>query len=338
MVLGYDPLEGPSSRPALATKNAWLALGLEGLACSILLDLCPPITMAVWMGFQNSPSLSSITVIISLSPTRCLRRTLWSVLGRFKKIHCKVLQSWYNPPTLVSGTSIERILEKGLPTFSKLRSLKTHDAVEFYGKLQDVSHAYLLPIMPFDAIQLGHNFEGLFVPGLGVQQYHKYATAMFELLPCLLPTTYLELHAKLSSVRVESKNGYDLLWHVLEITVPAFDPTVPLQQPRWDPDVDILEFSLHHKLYFRLQAKKQIYFTSRDCTTMFLKAITSSEYADIITTHQSNVNSFRDPDDKFFLPQNYHVTNIATLIHNHAKARVCDLGLRYHTEVDKLVV
>jgi hypothetical protein len=151
---------------------------------------------------------------------------------------------------------------------------------------------------------------------------------MFELLTCLLPTTNSEIHAKLSSVHVESKNGYDLIWCVLEITVPAFDPTVPLQQSRWDPDVDILEFSRRHKLYFRLQAKKQIYFTTHDHTTMFLKAVASSEYADIITTFQSNVDSFRDPDDEFFLPQNYRVTNIAMLIHNHTKAHVRDLGQR----------
>jgi hypothetical protein len=106
----------------------------------------------------------------------------------------------------------------------------------------------------------------------------------------------------------------------------AFDLTVPLQQPHWDPDVDILEFSWRHKLYFRLQAKKQIYFTTCNCTTMFLKAVASSDYANIIITLQSNVDSFHNPDDKYFLPQNYCVTNIATLINNHAKARVRDLG------------
>ncbi len=51
--------------------------------------------------------------------------------GEIQQIHRKVLQSWYNPRTLVSGPSIERILEKGLQAFPKLRSLKTHDAVEF---------------------------------------------------------------------------------------------------------------------------------------------------------------------------------------------------------------
>ena len=93
--------------------------------------------------------------------------------------------------------------------------------------------------MPFDAICLGHNFEGLYVPGFGAQRYHECATTMFEFLPQLLPTSNSEIHAKLSSVCVESKKGYDLFWCVLELTVPAFDPTVPLQQPRWDPDVDL---------------------------------------------------------------------------------------------------
>ncbi len=46
------------------------------------------------------------------------------------------------------------------------------DAVKFYDKFQELSHAYLLPLMPFDAARLGNNFEGLFVPGLGTQRYH----------------------------------------------------------------------------------------------------------------------------------------------------------------------
>ena len=81
------------------------------------------------------------------------------------------------------------------------------DAVVFYDKFQELTHAYLLPLMPFDAVQLGNNFEGLFVPGLGMQRYHECASALFELLPKLLPSSNAEIQAKLSSVRVESKNG-----------------------------------------------------------------------------------------------------------------------------------
>jgi len=203
-----------------------------------------------------------------------------------------------------------------------------HDAVEFYDKFQELSHAYLIPLMPFDAVRLGNNFEGLFVPGLGTQRYHECASALFELLPRLLPTSNAEVQAKLSSVRVESKNGYDLLWRVLELTVPVFDPTVPLQQPTWDHDTDVLELGRRFELYFRLLSKKHVFINTRDCTTMFLKAIAASEYADIVTTLQSNVDSYRHDDDEYFLPQHFRVTNMAMIIHNNAKARVQDLGHR----------
>ncbi len=178
-----------------------------------------------------------------------------------------------------------------------------------------------------------NNFEGLFVPGLGTLRYQGCASALFELLPRLIPVTNPEIHAKLCSVRVKSKNGYDLFWRILELTVPAFDPTVPLEAPGWDHDADILDFSRRYELYFRLQAKKQVYFNTRDRTTMFLKAIASTTYANIATSLQSNINSYRHPDDEYFLPQNYHLTNIAMLIHTHTKSQARDLGLRCMNKV-----
>ncbi len=182
--------------------------------------------------------------------------------------------------------------------------------------------------MPFNAVRLVNNYEGLFVPGLGTLRYQECALALFELLPRLIPVTNPEIHAKLCSLRVESKNGYDLFWHVLELTVPAFNPTVPLQAPGWDHDANILDFSRRYELYFRLQAKKQVYFNTRDRTIMFLKAIASTEYANIVTSLQSNIDSYRHPDDEYFLPQNYRLTNIAMLIHTHTKTQARDLGLR----------
>jgi hypothetical protein len=67
--------------------------------------------------------------------------------------------------------------------------------------------------------------------------------------------------------------------------------------------------------------------------TMFLKAVASFKYADIFTTLQSNVDSYRHPDDKYFLPQHFCLTNIATLIHNNAKAQVHDLG---HHQINRV--
>ena len=127
---------------------------------------------------------------------------------------------------------------------------------------------------------------------------------------------------------MESKNGYDLLWRVLELAVPVFDPTVPLNQPTWDRDGGILELGRRYELYFRLQSKKHVFVGARDRTTMFLKAIASSEYADIVSTMQSNVDSYRHEDDESFLPQHFRITSIAMSIHNTAKARVQDLGHR----------
>jgi hypothetical protein len=249
-------------------------------------------------------------------------------LSEIQQLHRKVLQSWYNIRTQLSGPSLECILDRGLKAFPLLQTMDVHDAIEFYNKFQGLSHDYLIPLMPFDAVRLGNNFEGLFVPGLGTQRYQECASALFELLPRLLPTSNAEIQSKLASIRVESKNGYDLLWRVLELTVPVFDPTVPLQQPTYDDDTDILGLGWHFELYFRLQAKKQVYINTRDRTSMFLKAVASLEYADIVTTLQSNVALYWHIDDEYFLPQHYRVTNIAMLIHNNAKARVRDLGHR----------
>jgi hypothetical protein len=95
--------------------------------------------------------------------------------GKIQQIHRKVTQSWYNPRTLVSGPSVARILDKGLQAFLKLRMLDVQDAVEFYDKFQDLSKDYLLPLMPFDAVRPGNNYEGLFVLGLGTLRYQECA-------------------------------------------------------------------------------------------------------------------------------------------------------------------
>ncbi len=103
---------------------------------------------------------------------------------------------------------------------------------------------------------------------------------------------------------------------------------MPLQQPSWDHDADILDFGQRFELYFRLQAKKQVYFNTRDRTTLFLKSVASTKYANIVTSLQSNIDLYRHPDDEYFLPQNYCLTNIAMLTHNHTKAQTRDLGIR----------
>jgi hypothetical protein len=71
-------------------------------------------------------------------------------------LHKKVKMAWTNPHTLQSGPSVERILEKGLTVFPKLRSTSARDAVAFYESLQQVSTSYLLMVKPFDTICLAN--------------------------------------------------------------------------------------------------------------------------------------------------------------------------------------
>jgi hypothetical protein len=53
--------------------------------------------------------------------------------------------------------------------------------------------------------------------------------ALMELLPHLIPGRLsLQINAALASVRYETNNGYNYLWRVLELTVPGFNPVIPI--------------------------------------------------------------------------------------------------------------
>jgi hypothetical protein len=84
----------------------------------------------------------------------------------------------------------------------------------------------------------------------------------------------------------ESNNGFDLLWRVLELSVPGFKSTNPVQVPIWSSATSILSFCHEYLLYFHLQAKHNIFFNAQTQTNIFLRNILHSEYADIVTTLQ----------------------------------------------------
>jgi hypothetical protein len=116
-------------------------------------------------------------------------------------------------------------------------------------------------------------------------------------------------------VRSKSKNSYDLFWHILELAVPGFDPTVPIEQPRWIRNTDILEFCRSHKLYLRHLAKRNIFYNSWTRTNMFLHGISLLEYADIITMIKSNLDMYRHADENCFLPQHLCLNRIVKMLH-----------------------
>jgi hypothetical protein len=107
----------------------------ERLACSCGVGLFDIAGLAATDYHHGMNGVLDLTVAFihkcgyqSFSSTVSLEDTL-VCFGEIQQIHRKVLQSWYESHTLVSGPSIERILERGLQAFPKLRSLEIHDAV-----------------------------------------------------------------------------------------------------------------------------------------------------------------------------------------------------------------
>ena len=92
---------------------------------------------------------------------------------------------------------------------------------------------------PHHSSRLRHDQDGLRGP---VRPWHRplplphRGSRLLELLPRLLPTTNDDVSSLINMVRMESNNGYDLLWRILELTVPGFDPTFPVKIPTWSDD------------------------------------------------------------------------------------------------------
>jgi hypothetical protein len=142
------------------------------------------------------------------------------------------------------GSQVDRILQKSLSVFPRLDLTATGNVVTFYDRLQEIGMNHLLALTPFDAIMLQYQYEGLCPPGLGLTRYGAMSKALMEILPWLIPgSTSSQINAALASVHYESGNGYDYLWHVLELTVPDFDPVISIQIPVWMGVDDIFSFA-----------------------------------------------------------------------------------------------
>jgi hypothetical protein len=240
--------------------------------------------------------------------------------------HKKITELWYNGLAHTSGPQVDKIIQKSLSVFPRLESTKVDDVVDFYDRLQEVGLCYVIAILPFDAIVLPHGFEGLCPPGLGLVKYAAMSKALMELVPRLVPTNLSpQINATLELVRFESNNGYDYLWRVLELTVPSFDPTIPIRVPTWSDADDIFHFAQAFLLFFRLQAKVKFHYDDRTRSGMFLRAVQLTEFADTVTTLLSHVNSFRQEFDNGYLPPHLRLHGLATSIHQTTQGRLRDV-------------
>jgi hypothetical protein len=243
-------------------------------------------------------------------------------------VHHKIWELWYNHYAYTSRPQVDKILQKSLTVLPKLTSLQVEDVVTFYKCLQEISMGYVLALVPFDAIVLPARFKRLCPPGLGLIQYAALCKAFMELLPWLiLGSLSPQISGALASVCSESNNGYDYFWWVLAITVPRFDPTVPIEVPAWSHANNIFHFAESFLLYFHLQAKLNFHYD--DCTRSgsFLCTIQFSEFADTVTTLQSQVNSYCEEVDVGYLPPNLRLHGLSSSLHQNTQARLRDNGI-----------
>ncbi len=186
-------------------------------------------------------------------------------------VHSRTCNNWEHPRGNYKVPQLERILEKGIGSFPRLSTLDMDHMVEFYDAFHKTAIIYLLPVMPFDCISIKMGFEALCPLGLGIPRYAMISRVLMELLPRLLPRSDTQISLLINMVCMESGNGYDLLWQVMALSVPGFDPTCQLKIPAWD-DNDIFDFALSFLLYFRLQAKKGVIQDDRTNSILFLNA------------------------------------------------------------------
>jgi hypothetical protein len=97
-----------------------------------------------------------------------------------------------------------------------------------------------------------------------------------EILPKILPRSNTQINLIVNMVRMDSGNGYDLMWRVLELLVLGFDPAIPVKLLCWG-DNDVFTFALSFTLYFCLQAKKGVVYDDHTQSTTFLAAVKDPE-------------------------------------------------------------
>ena len=169
---------------------------------------------------------------------------------------------------------------------------------------------YLIPITPLDCVMIKMGYEALCISGTGLTRYPVAAHVLLELLPCLLPKTNDEVSSIINMVRIESNNGYNLLWRILELTVPGFDPTFPVKIPTWSDD-GIFNFAHAFQLYYRLLSRKGDFHDDKTRRTMFLQAINIYAFANLITTLLTCINNYFSVDNDGYLPGSLCITGLA---------------------------
>jgi hypothetical protein len=122
-------------------------------------------------------------------------------------------------------------------------------------------------------------------------------------------------------VCTKSNNWYDLLWCILALTIPGFDPSIPVQFPTCHDD-NIFNFATSLTLNYQLHAKWGVYHDDRTCSITFLQAITEPAYANAVTSLLTCVSNYYVWEDKGYLPLHLCIMGLTLQLCKSAITRV----------------
>jgi hypothetical protein len=179
--------------------------------------------------------------------------------SRIMRYHRIIRHSWHNSHYNSYGPQKESILKS--TAFSTRLLLKTFDApsiVNWYERLTSTCKAFCFGLVPFDAIQFKRWQEGLWIPGLGFEQYDNMASALCTAMPICLAQADSRVQAMIAGVETKPRNGCKIMWNLLYQYVPGFEPTKTVDKPSWDKHGgDVIQYAAAFNLYFWLCAKRR---------------------------------------------------------------------------------
>ena len=259
-----------------------------------------------------------------------------SVYSELMRLHCVIRQCWHNRQHNSFGPQKESILKSS--AFSTRLLLEKFDApsvVNWYERLVSTCEAFRIGLVPFDAIQFGRRHEGLCLPGLGFERYNDMASALCTAMPICLDKADGRVRAMVSSVETKTRNGYEIVWHLLFRYVPGFDPTKTVDKPRWDTyEGDVIQYAAAFDLYFRLSAKRGNTHSQFNRSILFLKGITARNLMKIVEPLIIAIESMQRDEDASegglpigYLPYHLRVDELAQKIADRCKVEPFDREL-----------
>ena len=145
--------------------------------------------------------------------------------------HHLVRTNWISPTTgRKYGPNLIKLQSRDIIT--PMEDDTPQSVYDFYSMLTSQLPNMNVPIVPFAAISLKLGKQGLCPPGLGTSMYLEMSRALYNFLRSgIIPTGATRLNSVARMVGNNSGNGYELLWNLLVLTLPVFDPMVRAHFP-----------------------------------------------------------------------------------------------------------